>query len=155
MCSVLEFLTAFGAIATASVAAWAGIYAVNSQREATAKDIYRDYLKLAFENPEFANPSEFFWDLSSLKKNEQYRWFVAFMLNSCDEIARSELRGKGWREIISLDDTKKREGWRKTILLDLQMHKEYLDDSCSEFKADGGWDLYSSELKNIAKKALS
>jgi hypothetical protein len=124
------------AVIAAFITAWAAINARNSQREATAKDIYRDYLKLAFQHPKFANP-EAFGDLAAMSKNEEYRWFVAFMLNSCDEIARIKSRDKGWR---------------KTIRLDLRMHEEYLESP--EFVEDGGWGLYSRELKCIAKEAL-
>ncbi len=121
---------------TAFITAWAAIIARKSQREATAKDIYRDYLKLAFQNPKFADPNAFD-DQADLSKNEEYRWFVAFMLNSCDEIARIKSRDKNWR---------------KTIRLDLGMHMEYLKSR--QFVEDGGWDLYSRELKCIANEAL-
>jgi hypothetical protein len=131
-----EILGGLGTVAIALIAVWTAIKAVNSQREATAKDIYRDYLKLAFKNPWFANPREFN-DPSNFRKNEQYRWFVAFMLNSCDEIARTKSRDKGWR---------------KTIRLDLRMHAEYLKSP--EFDEDGGWGLYSRKLKCIANEAL-
>jgi hypothetical protein len=113
----------------------------NSQREATAKDIYRDYLKLAFENPKFANPAKFVgtakgcWkNKDEWKQDERYRWFVAFMLNSYDEIASTNLR----------DET-----WRKVILYDFKFHKDYL--SSPEFeKEEGGWSLFSTEMKDIA-----
>ena len=102
MCWILENAERLGGLAsvvTAGVAAIALIVAINqicvarnTQREATAKDIYRDYLKLAFEAPRFANPTEFVskaggWEHEGeWNKDERYRWFVAFMLNSCDEI---------------------------------------------------------------------
>jgi hypothetical protein len=119
------------AVVTAFIIAWAAINARNSQREGTAKDIYRDYLKLAFQNPKFADPE------ADLSENKEYRWFVAFMLNSCDEIARIKSRDKNWR---------------KTIRLDLRMHAEYLKSP--QFVEDGGWGLYSRELKCIANEAL-
>ncbi|MGJ5069844.1 hypothetical protein [Bradyrhizobium oligotrophicum] len=113
----------------------------NSQREATAKEIYGDYLKLAFENPNFANPKIYVGTANKGWKHEgdwiqdeRYRWFVAFMLNSYDEIC----------SISRKDET-----WRKVILMDLRCHREYLksrhfiEDEC-------GWDLFSPELKEIA-----
>ena len=112
----------------------------NSQREATAKDIYRDYLRLAFENPKFANPNKLLGMAEGWKQNgewiqdERYRWFVAFMLNSYDEIALCNPK----------DNT-----WRLVILEDLNLHREYLKSR--EFKHDeGGWDLFSSQLQKIA-----
>jgi hypothetical protein len=139
MSLILESAEALGAVVIAVVSVWAATIAknaINAQHEATAKDIYRDYLKLAFDNPEFANPHAFD-NPSDLNKNEKYRWFVAFMLNSCDEIARSKSRDKGWR---------------KTILEDLRFHKDYLKSQ--EFSDDGGWDLYSRALKTIGDEAV-
>src|ERR1700689_3100047 len=59
------------------------------QSQATAKDVYRDYLNLAFENPAYSNPTKFIkapngggWNnKEEWIKDEKYRWFVAFMLN--------------------------------------------------------------------------
>jgi hypothetical protein len=106
----------------------------SSQREATAKDIYRDYLKLAFDNPEFANPAEGGWkDKGEWIKDEKYRWFVTFMLNSCDEISRSKPRDKTWRKVIQTE---------------FDLHKDYLKSR--EFNEDDkGWCLYSPKLKKI------
>ena len=122
---------------TAFVTAWAAINARNAQREATAKDIYRDYLKLAFQNPKFANPTSGSENGDDLNKNEEYRWFVAFMMNSCDEIARTKSKDKSWR---------------KTLRHDLRVHGDYLKSP--QFVEDGGWGLYSRELKSIFDEAL-
>ena len=48
--------------------------AEKSQREATAKEIYRDYLMVAFENPELASPDD---DNQKIIRDDKYRWFVA------------------------------------------------------------------------------
>ena len=57
---------------------------IREQREAAEKQVYRDYLKLAFDNEKFSSSEvELPKDKSEL---ERYRWYVAFMLNSCDEI---------------------------------------------------------------------
>jgi hypothetical protein len=47
-------IAAFIALLASGIAIWALPSGRSSQRELTAKDIYRDYLKLAFENPEIA-----------------------------------------------------------------------------------------------------
>lgn len=120
-------------VVAVSVAVRALITGRHSQREATAKSIYRDYLKLAFENPNLAKPPPERKD--ELKQDEKYRWFVAFMLNSCDEIALS---------------TRGNPAWRKVIFEDLKSHKEYL--MSPQFREDGGWPLYSPELKDIWKR---
>src|SRR6202030_403452 len=108
----------------------------NIQEEATAKDLFRDYLKLAFEYPKLAKPNEFvgeddgYWrQKGAWNKDERYRWFVAFMLNACDEIIRSMSQDKVWR---------------KSITEDLKYHEEYL--TSDEFhRDDGGWNFYSPE----------
>lgn len=135
---VAEGLIALFAFAGVVIAWWTVINARNSQREATAKHIYGEYLKLAVGHPDLANP-EFMSDrqesnnsVECLKRREQYRWFVASMMNACDEIAR-----------IRPGDT----GWRDTILEDLKMHIDYLRSR--QFVEDGGWRLYSRELKDI------
>jgi|HubBroStandDraft_6_1064221.scaffolds.fasta_scaffold508162_2 hypothetical protein len=139
-------------ILAAGVAIIGIIFAWRAQGQATAKAIYRDYLKLAFENPELANPSESGLNVSSLvasppsassdkerwTKYERYRWFVAFMLNACDEIASSQRARVFWRN---------RALWRKAISGDLQFHNEYLMSAA--FREDGGWRLYSCHLKDI------
>ena len=119
------------AILATGIAVWALLSGRSSQREATAKDIYRDYLKLAFDNPEIASGRRV-----DKAMEEKYEWFVAFLLTSCDEIVR----------IIRGDET-----WRKGIRVDLKPHLEYLKSP--EFDEDGGWALYSSELKDIAGEA--
>ena len=140
---ILENADKVGALATVATAIVAGIALIfaakqiaagkASQREATAKDIYRDYLKLAFENPDFAHPGD-----RAFKEDNKYRWFVAFMLNSCDEITEC-LPGS--------------ELWRKTILEDLRLHKDYLKSP--QFDEDGGWHMFSDGLKKIYEEALT
>ena len=159
LCWVLEHAEKLGGIATAGtlvVAIGTLVVAIcalrfarkqistarHTQREATAKDIYRDYLKLALDNPRLANPTEFVggegWKhAGEWKRDERYRWFVAFMMNSCDEIVSSRLG----------------ENWHNTVLMDLKMHKDYL--ASPEFTEDGGWDLYSLKLKSIGLEALN
>jgi hypothetical protein len=96
------------------------------QREATAKDIFRDYLKLAFEYPQYASPKP------ELTGDEKYRWFVAFVLNTCDEIAQS---------------VGSSEYWQYSIVTELTPHAAYL--TSSGFVEDGGWKLYSPDLRVI------
>jgi len=122
------------AISATLVAIWALRTARSSQSEATAKDIYRDYLKLAFDHPEIASDFDKDELLHNKEKYEKYQWFVAFLLTSCDEIVR-----------ISPDDT-----WRRAILKDLEPHVWYLN---SDFKNYEDWGLYSSKLRDLAQKA--
>jgi len=161
MSCFLQIAEGFGGLATVGtfiVAVWALSFArqqldeakktqreaTKTQREATAKDIYRDYLELAFKNPKFAYPPKFIGQAEGDWKqegewntDEKYRWFVSFMLNSCDEIAQSNAREKFWRD---------------TIFEDLKRHKEYLKSP--QFGEDGGWRLYSPELKKIGEEVV-
>jgi hypothetical protein len=125
-------VAALVAILATCIAVLALLTGRNSQREATAKDIYRDYLKLAFDNPEIAIAHR-----ADRGQEEKYQWFVAFLLTSCDEIVR----------IMPRDKT-----WRKGIRIDLKPHLEYFRSR--EFEEDGGWDLYSRKLKAIADEAF-
>src|SRR5215831_8051823 len=68
--------------------------AKKSQREATAKTVYHDFLKLAFENPTHAYPER------DLVSDEKYRWFVAIALNACDEIAWSVFPDHIWEAVV-------------------------------------------------------
>jgi hypothetical protein len=123
LAQVGTFFVAVFALGVAYVQITAGR---ESQREATAKDVFRDYLCLSFENPEYGTPSK------NLNQNEKYRWFVAVALNACDEIAISVLPDESWQKVI-----------RGVLVL----HREYLVSA--EFQEDGGWSEYSEELKNI------
>jgi hypothetical protein len=123
LAQVGTFFVAVFALAVAYVQITA---ARESQREATAKDVFRDYLRLSFENPEYGAPSK------NLNQDEKYRWFVAVALNACDEIASSVLPDESWQKVI-----------RGVLVL----HRKYLVSA--EFQEDGGWSEYSKELKNL------
>jgi hypothetical protein len=97
------------------------------QHEATAKEIYRGYLELAFEHPGLAIPK------SNDHASERYRWFVAILLNACDEI------------LFGTTDPV----WRTVVKTELKYHATYLHSD--EFKRDGGWDLYSKALYDVFK----
>jgi hypothetical protein len=95
-----------------------------SQREATAKDVFRDYLQIAFENPNYATPNP------RSKDDEKYKWFVAVTLNACDEIAGTVFPDPVWRHVV-----------RGVV----KLHEDYLVSA--EFMEDGGWEDYSKALK--------
>src|ERR1041385_5194937 len=73
------FLAIFAAIA--ALVAWKQIGDSRAtQREATAMKAYREYLLLAFEHPDYANPAK------KIIADYRYRWFVAALLSACDDI---------------------------------------------------------------------
>ena len=67
------------------------------QREATAKGLFREYLREAIKRPELALP-----DLDDLRQQGrfiQYELFVANMLYALDEILQNT-RSDDWREVV-------------------------------------------------------
>jgi hypothetical protein len=101
-----EGLIAFLAVlATVIIAMWQLNSSRKSQREATAKEIYNQYVKLAFENPLYADPDETIEKYIDVKKDvskefTQYKWFVAYMLLACEEILELMPKDKEWKKTI-------------------------------------------------------
>jgi hypothetical protein len=65
-------------------------------REAGAKQIWRSYLELGFNNPQFAFP-----DYAQIKNDEnlqfkRYRYFVGQLLYGCEEVLASLPSDRGW-----------------------------------------------------------
>jgi hypothetical protein len=105
-----------------------------SQREATAKGLYRDYLMLAFKHPNLATPEKD----KNLIQRDDYRWFVSVLLNCCDEI------------LDTVDD----DTWRKVIAAELQYHIPYLKSKYFlDLEEDKGWSLYSEKLARVFREA--
>jgi hypothetical protein len=70
-----------------------------SQRETTAKVTFREYLKLAFENPDLASGKI---DKMDKVKFEKYRWFVRYFLWAVEEMLRFAKRDPIWLENIRI-----------------------------------------------------
>lgn len=115
--------------------AWRQIKAARSaQREATAKAVYADFLKLAFEHQEYDNgPTE--------QGDKRYEQFAGILLNACDELA-----------LGMPPHTHRHAMWGKVISAELKAHSTYL--ASQRFRDLGGWDLYSSALKSIGLKII-
>jgi hypothetical protein len=64
------------------------------QKEATAKQVYSNYLQLAIEHPSFASG---FFPADPAEK-ERYKWFVSYMLNACEQILDATSDDKEWRD---------------------------------------------------------
>jgi hypothetical protein len=82
----------------------------NNGREATAQQIYLNYVRVALDNPQFAQP-----DYDRIKAGDEqdktrYRWFVSLMMFACDEVL----------ENIDSDE------WRRSCGYDLSMHVRFL-----------------------------
>lgn len=85
----LRYLAHISTIATALVAVLALVIAIwqiraaeNIQREASAREAFKEYLKLAIDKPDFANaqPSE------NKGAKSGYEWFVTYFLYSAEQI---------------------------------------------------------------------
>ena len=99
------------------------------QRENTAKGIYRDYLKMAIDNPVLAEGE--LPQIRECNKMEQYKWFVSYLLWASEEI---------------IDFAPSDSDWRKDITSQLEYHKGYLGSS--EFRRNE-FSFYSSELRTL------
>jgi type II secretory pathway pseudopilin PulG len=137
----LERLAACSSIATAAIAAAALVIAalqiVNSndaQREATAQDTYKEYMRLAVENPDIAD------GLSELPndptKRAKYSWFVSYFLHSAEHAF----------SVAPTDE------WRAAISSQVCLHKAFL--SSEEYQSS--LELhYDKTFRDLVDKALT
>jgi hypothetical protein len=82
----------------------------NNGREATAQQIYLNYVRVGLDYPQFAQP-----DYDQIKAGGEqdltrYRWFVSLMMFACDEVL----------ENIDSDE------WRRSCGYDLRTHVHFL-----------------------------
>lgn len=143
--STLSDLANLGNVLTAIVALFALFFAgwqilanKRNQKEATAKSIYKDYLRLAVENPELSGP-DFEkirqWRKDDKEKYEKYEDYVAYMLFACEEI---------------LDLFPSVEGWNNTIKDELSYHEAYLRGSFGN-----KIELYCKPLQELINQIIS
>ena len=132
--NVHDFSETVGGLATAlgvGVAFVAVYFARMSQWEATAKEAYRNYLQLATEYSDLAE-GEITKDDD---KFNQYRWFVSYFLNACEEI---------------LDAKGKDKDWVKCVETEVEYHKNYICNN-AEFISDE-LPLYSPQLQDAIER---
>lgn len=98
------------------------------QKRTTAKEIYREYLERAFENPKLSSPSHptSYYPYNKITADdqlfEQYEWYVSYLLLAVEEIL----------------DLEESEQWKETLKKQIRFHTEYLNshqeqlESCSE-----------------------
>lgn len=138
--TALAAFTTYGTAALpllAIVAAIIAIWQIRSNaavvRKATAHGIYHQYLKLALEHPILAYGKK-----SEIEKNldeyGKYKWFVANMLFSFEEILLTNKNGTDWEATISSQ---------------LRRHAWHL--SVSSSVRDGHW---KKELKDLIDSAI-
>jgi hypothetical protein len=105
--SKTERLAQWSAIATAiiatlglGIAMWQIQAAEKSQREASAREAFKEYLKLAIDKPEFADAR-----LEVVSKTESgkssYAWFVSYFMYSAEQIFQSFPNDPEWNRALS------------------------------------------------------
>jgi hypothetical protein len=134
-----KLFSEFGPTAVAAVAAAIAVWQVGSsqksQREATTIGIWKEYLNLAFENPQFAEPEPFL--IIKGKSDERfpkYEWFVSAMLFACEQVLLLEPKNKQWRAAVESQ---------------LAPHTEYF------FTVDFVPDYYSNTLQEMIDEHLA
>jgi hypothetical protein len=111
-------LTATSAVAALVYAHLAITESRRAERHANAHELWRDYLRLAFEYPKLADPSlhlaEFDYHKLTIDGSaelfQKYEWFMGALLDACVEI---------------LDYMPTKE-WRATMRAQLRLHRDYL-----------------------------
>ena len=140
--SSADALGAWSQVVTVAVAGAASYIALHHLREsrrqgeeADAQSSFRNYLKLAFEKSESASPKRLHMKGSS--NEEQYHWFVVYMLASLKKILLTNGNDLGWRRSISTS---------------VKQHADYLCDE--SFKS---WRLssYAEGLSRLLFKKTS
>jgi hypothetical protein len=127
---MLEALRTLAQIATPIVAAVAVFVAWvqlrrnrTNQRETTAKGIWREYLRLALEYPEFARGN------FQTSDKPRYEWFVNYLL-------------WGSEEILEFDPT-----WEANVRANLGYHHRFFQDDTNFRNTD--LILYSQKIQKL------
>jgi hypothetical protein len=106
-----------------------------NQRETTAKAIFREYLKLAFEHPDLAAG-----DYQLLLKNgrkQEYEWFVGYFLWAAEEI---------------LDYANNDATWQFNIQWQANKHRDYFKEDPEFLKSE--IQGYNKIVKTIVERAV-
>jgi hypothetical protein len=115
-----------------------------AERQANANELWREYLRLAFDNPRLSDPTlglaQFDYQNRTVDGDpelfQKYELFVDTILNASDEI---------------LDVAPSRE-WHASVRLQLQTHRAYL--TSPQFLNSGYLDQYSSRLRAFMQDVL-
>jgi hypothetical protein len=104
-----------------------------NQRETTAKAVFRDYLRLAFDNPDLAAGD--YLALCRAEKKESYEWFVAYFLWAAEEILNFARRDKIWWD---------------NLVGQAEQHRQYFETPQFKKELRG----YSEKVKDLVNDAL-
>ena len=111
--NVSDIVTASVAVIALGGAIWQVVVARTSQREATASELYGNYLTLAVEYPMLASGQIPVPEVNGPTNEdfERYEWFVSVMLHAFEQIL----------ELTAGDPI-----WRKAITDQIGYHRKYL-----------------------------
>jgi hypothetical protein len=134
-----EWVSAGSGVVTATAALVAlifGIYQVSSarrqQREATAKHLYGEAMRMGLNWPDLAVPD--YAKIAAEDKYKQYQFYLAHLLYACEEI------------LMHSDDPL----WRQSIKYNLALHAPFL--ASERFRYGDGF--YAEELVVLMKQAV-
>lgn len=130
--SVFAFVAFLVAIVGACIARKQLMANLKNQQETTSKNIWRDYLKLAVEYPEFTTGG---YKKLKGEERERYKWFVAHFLWGVEEL----LNYVGGDSI-----------WRHNLLIQARHHRDYLMDPTFRREDLNG---YSPALRDFVDEA--
>lgn len=127
--------------ATVAILALAGAaYQVSeiraNSRETNARQIFRNYLELAFNNPKYSKPNYDALKKAGGDEYERYSWFVTNLLYACEEIGAS---------------FPKDEAWRSSCKDSLSSHARYLCDTSEQDDLSA----YNLWLQNLVKEVMA
>jgi len=138
--SLGQFIGGIAAAVTAGIAVLAAVFAYQqltvtprSQREVSAREIWKDYLRLCVEYPHLASGDITKETAKSPVEFEQYEWFVAFMLDACESIL-----------LFVADEDE----WLDAIDGQIGFHKKYV---CSSNFRETYLEHYSEQLQKRIK----
>jgi hypothetical protein len=106
-----------------------------NSRESLAKNIFRSYLQLAFEHPDFAG-TNYAHLKESDKAKTQYRFFVTNLLYSCEEILT-----------VFVGD----EEWRHACRTHVEPHARYLCDVYDEDRLQSYAEVMQKFIEDVMK----
>jgi hypothetical protein len=73
---------------------------VRSQERTIAEESFRDYLKLAIDEPKFAEGLSICSRSECKNPKDSYGWFVAYFLHAAEQIFRVYPQKEGWRNAL-------------------------------------------------------
>jgi hypothetical protein len=137
---IAQIANGWAAVVTSCLALIAGVVAIAQlranrrvQREASAYEIFRDYMKLAFDHPQYSRP-----DFQAISKDprslEQYSWYVGCLLWAADEVIQCTTLTKAWTN---------------TLLGHIALHSDFL--LSDQFRAED-FKHHSDELQQMITK---